>query len=531
MRFFGFWTIFVALIISAIAAYYSIVGLIAIFAAAVVPVIVMGTALEVGKITSAVWLHTHWTNGKALIKLYLIFAVILLMFITSMGIFGFLSKAHIEQTSQATEGVAQLERLTVEITRAEGEILRAEQKINKLDTADTTQDDSLQLKIETEEKRIDTVYNRLSTDIEFTQTSMEAAVAPYVQQSAQHSATLTQIGQYIQDNNIRALQGLIGAQQDGKYGTKTADKVSEFRTSVEKNNNLALYQIKSIRDAAQQDITKLRTIADNTIAQSNKLIDRLREQVGVASDSDVEQQVDIQRDKIKTLELTLDTLFDERYSIEGEARKLEAEVGPVKYIAEIVYGADADRDALEMAVRWVIFILVIVFDPLAIVLVIAGITLIEQYPRKQKVVKEVKKKEFDPILETKKDLIPTKLKFSNKKHADKPTLIEARPATSNVIQPKAIEFQGVVYQPTDFGYQRIKEQIDLNNYERKINDRSIVVNTIISQMKLTDPTVNADVVKEQIEYMFNNNADAEELVSNAKNMLEAYNKATRDTKK
>ena len=91
MRLFGIWTILVALVISAIAAWYSIIGLVAIFAAAVVPVIIMGTALEIGKITSAVWLHFNWKTHRWLIKWYLIFAVLLLMFITSMDIFGFLS--------------------------------------------------------------------------------------------------------------------------------------------------------------------------------------------------------------------------------------------------------------------------------------------------------------------------------------------------------------------------------------------------------------------------------------------------------
>ena len=83
IRIFGFWTIFIALVISAIAAYYSIIGLIAIFAAAAVPVIIMGTALEIGKITSAIWLHLKWKTGKWLIKGYLVFAVALLISLTS----------------------------------------------------------------------------------------------------------------------------------------------------------------------------------------------------------------------------------------------------------------------------------------------------------------------------------------------------------------------------------------------------------------------------------------------------------------
>ena len=94
MRFFGYWTVLVALVISISAAYYSIVGLVAIFAASAIPVIIMGASLEVGKITTAVWLHLYGKRAKLFMRFYLTIAVLLLMFITSMGIFGFLSKAH-----------------------------------------------------------------------------------------------------------------------------------------------------------------------------------------------------------------------------------------------------------------------------------------------------------------------------------------------------------------------------------------------------------------------------------------------------
>ena len=131
MRFFGYWTVLVALSISAVAAYYSIVGLVAIFAAAAIPIIIMGSVLEVGKLTSAVWLHLYWKKAPFLIKSYLTIAVLLLMFITSMGIFGFLSKAQIEQNAVAIEGKAQLERIASDIIRGEDIIARAETKIQK----------------------------------------------------------------------------------------------------------------------------------------------------------------------------------------------------------------------------------------------------------------------------------------------------------------------------------------------------------------------------------------------------------------
>ena len=107
MKVFGYWTLFVALCISVVAAYYSIIGLTAIFAAAFIPIVIMGSALEVAKVTTAIWLHRYWHITPFLMKFYLTTATVVLMFITSMGIFGFLSKAHIEQTAAANEGVAQ----------------------------------------------------------------------------------------------------------------------------------------------------------------------------------------------------------------------------------------------------------------------------------------------------------------------------------------------------------------------------------------------------------------------------------------
>ena len=123
---YGILTLLSALTISAVAIYYSIAGLVAIFAAAAIPIIIMGTALEIGKLVTAVWLHKYWQQATWWLKTYLTTAVIVLMFITSMGIFGFLSKAHIEQTSAGEESVAQVERLAGEIERQQDIIVRAE---------------------------------------------------------------------------------------------------------------------------------------------------------------------------------------------------------------------------------------------------------------------------------------------------------------------------------------------------------------------------------------------------------------------
>ena len=101
----GILVLLTALSISAVAIYYSVAGLVAIFAAAALPIMIMGGVLEIGKLVTAVWLHKYWSRTVWWLRTYLALAVVVLMLITSMGIFGFLSKAHIEQTSASEETV------------------------------------------------------------------------------------------------------------------------------------------------------------------------------------------------------------------------------------------------------------------------------------------------------------------------------------------------------------------------------------------------------------------------------------------
>ena len=128
-------TLLTALAISAVAAYYSIIGLIAIFSSAVIPIAVMGVVLETGKLVTAAWVYHHWKRTPTLLKTYLISAVVVLMFITSMGIFGFLSKAHIEQTTINSDNTLQIELIDSKIQRERTTIQRAENTLLQLDNA------------------------------------------------------------------------------------------------------------------------------------------------------------------------------------------------------------------------------------------------------------------------------------------------------------------------------------------------------------------------------------------------------------
>ena len=162
----GILTFLSAISISAVAIYYSIAGLVAIFAAAAIPIMIMGGVLEVGKLVTAVWLHRYWGQATWWLKTYLSIAVVVLMFITSMGIFGFLSKAHIEQTSAGEESIAKVEQIENEIVRLNAVIDRADDKIEALETSGSGSDANIQSQIDKEQDRIDKAFERIKPAIE-----------------------------------------------------------------------------------------------------------------------------------------------------------------------------------------------------------------------------------------------------------------------------------------------------------------------------------------------------------------------------
>jgi hypothetical protein len=240
----SYWTLAVALSLSLVAAWYSIIGLTAIFAAAVVPIIIMGGIMEVAKVTVTIWLHEYWQYCKRSMKVQLTFSVIVLMFITSMGIFGFLSKAHLDQAVPTGDVAAKVQILDEKIKTERDTIESARRAIAQMDSA------------------VDQTLGRSTTE-----------------------------------------QG--------------ADKAVQIRRSQARE----------------------RATLQNEISQAQKKIAAYNE---------------------------------ERAPIASELRKVEAEVGPIKYIAALIYGDNPDANLLEKAVRWVIIILVLVFDPLAIMMVLAA---------------------------------------------------------------------------------------------------------------------------------------------------------------
>jgi hypothetical protein len=233
------------LTISAVAIYYSVVGLTAIFSAAVIPIIIMGSALEVGKLVCASWLKENWNKAPRFMKYYMITAVMVLMLITSMGIFGFLSKAHNDQ-------------------------------------------------------------NLVSGDV-------QSKIAIY------------------------------------------DEKIKTEKENIEANRK-ALKQMD-----ATIDETIARSKTDQGAANANAMRQR-----------QAKERTQIQADIAKS-QKSIAALNEERAPIAAEVRKVEAEVGPIKYIAKFIYGEHgADENMLEKAVTWIIILIVVVFDPLAVIMLLAA---------------------------------------------------------------------------------------------------------------------------------------------------------------
>jgi hypothetical protein len=372
-----------------------------------VPIMIMGGVLEVGKLVTAVWLHKYWKETVWWLKSYLSFAVVLLMFITSMGIFGFLSKAHIEQTSAGVESVAQIERINTEIARQDAIIIRAESQIQKAESSTNVQDNTVQEQIDREQVRVDNAYVRIQPAIaeqldaiQIEEAKIGKRLEPYQDQIDAIAASLAQLEAYVNagdTDSIKKAQGLIGASADGRLGRNSANKIQEFREQKTAERVALLNKMDELQGAesptilaARAEIVRQRGLAETEIANSNALISRLREQIGRVEDNsaDIDAIVDEQTARIVSANAEVDKLTEEKYTLEASNRQLEAEVGPIKYIAEFVYGETADQNLLEEAVRWVIILIIFVFDPLAVLLLIASQYTFESLRNKKKVTSE-----------------------------------------------------------------------------------------------------------------------------------------------
>ena len=403
--FLGLLTLLVAFSISAIAAYYSIIGLTAIFAAAFLPIILMGSVLEVGKILTTVWLHQNWHRAPLIMRSYLTVAVIVLMFITSMGVFGFLSKSHIQQSSIGNEQLAQAQVVDQKMARIEAKINRWQQEMQRLNAGETSgridtlisrereriaeAQEAIKPQIEAENSKIPALREQANTEIQQQNKRLNDAQS---RSKSNIEIAQAQLAQLDKDVAAYTKKGVVeGTFNDtdlvargAKLRQQQKPQRDELQQDIEKSKRDEL----SVAARVQGEITKINArlaqqiqavdarIVDirksilTTVTSANDNIARYTSDAG-STNKDIDGKlIELER-KIASEQPIIDQLREEKFVFEREYRQFEAEVGPVKYIAELIYG-DADRNLLEAAVRWVIIIIVAVFDPLAVCLVLAG---------------------------------------------------------------------------------------------------------------------------------------------------------------
>ena len=387
--FLTFLTLIVALSISAVSAFFSVIGLGMIFSGSFYSVIVMGAVLEIGKLVTASWLYNNWKEANLALRSYLSIAVIILMSITSLGIFGYLSRAHVDQLSSNDENKAKIVRLDSEITRQKQTIAKSEQRIKQLETSGLGIDTSLQNQIDIEQKRIDSAYDRIKPSIDEQNKIIEAQTKIFTDQIAQIDKDLAQLQKYIDDKEIAKAQGMIGTKADGDFGPATAQAIKLYQNEKAQTKNSLIVKLEDINknstvSSARTEIQRLRKTVEEQVNESNKVIARLRAQTGKSSSEDIEKAIQDQQKILSTSNRELDALETEKFDLERQNRKLESEVGPIKYVANFIYDGDADKNILEKAVTWMILVIIVVFDPLAVLLLIAANNSLIKLPKKNK---------------------------------------------------------------------------------------------------------------------------------------------------
>lgn len=368
-------TLICAISISAVAIYYSVLGLAAIFAAATIPIIIMGTVLEVSKLVTASWLYQNWRNIPLLLKTYLTIAVFVLMLITSLGIFGFLSRAHIEQATPAADTVAKIERVNVQILREENNITSLANKIDRLRTGSS---ESAEIQIAREQDIIDTANNKITQDVELITlqiNNVKEEIKDIQDQADKKIAIeqkkLDQLDNAV-NNILKSNKSFFNEEQEAANlrETQTAERntITKNITTAQTNADTQIEPLrKQIGDLNAQISTLQASVADE-ISSAKARIDSIN-QGAITAQANAENQIDKYEIQINTSYDRIDELNGDKYEAEAKIRELSAEVGPIKYIAQF-FDRDGEVD-LERSVTWLIIIIMFVFDPLAVLLLIA----------------------------------------------------------------------------------------------------------------------------------------------------------------
>jgi len=363
---FGLFVLFTALLISGVAAWYSIVGLMAIFSGAALAIAIMGGVLEIGKLVTASWLYNYWKIVPTFLKIYLTGAVIGLMFITSMGIFGFLSKAHLEQSAMSEEQVAQISVYNEKLIRSNTKIQRWNDDIGRLNRGENVRVDLL---IKNEQEQLNIIYDRIKD--EKAQLKVMADEQVEIQESK-----LTEYAERTK-NDLALLQ----QRPDGKIDKETGKTEKELAIDKVRQRDrgvswVARDKMRKISEQLRKDFDKIDKEYAPQIKNINIRIQELRQQAQLKTE-DIDSTIIKLEGFIEAEQTIADNARVIKLQHESKYREIEVHVGPVKYIAEFIYG-DKALTMLDSAVRAVILLLIFVFDPLAVLLIIAGNMTIRQ---------------------------------------------------------------------------------------------------------------------------------------------------------
>ena len=374
--------------IAGIAAYFSILGLATIFAGAYLGVVVMASVLEFGKIVTAAYLHLVW-DKLSIIRYYLALSVFVLMLITSLGIFGYLAKAS-SDTSYAT-GVAQSEinRIESNIAREENKILTLENRIDSLGTGQYDITDAVNAQITIR----DGAWDRVQGDIDYAEGQITSL-----------RGELTTLDNAVNELRNKGVE-VITLDEGGAFRGSETEKIDYIAQANELFTQQSAQRERINTDIGKQtdNIDKYREQAQSVINEANAEIKRLQTQNTDSQDNIIEDTEEYNR-QIDIIYDTIQELKDEKFVFDQEILGFEKEVGPIKYIAEVIYGQDESVKYLDNAIRAVIFALIFVFDPLAILLLITSVGLIarrqeEEKPQvvEQRYILQVPKKKMDDI--------------------------------------------------------------------------------------------------------------------------------------
>ena len=374
---FGLLTLFTALAIAGVAAWFSIVGLMLLFSGMPMSIAVMAGTLEVGKLLTASWLYRYWNETSIMLRTYLTAAVIILMVITSIGIFGYLSKAASDQAGDIGDAVAVVERIDAQIDREENKIALIEDRILGIGGSV-----DISASIEAQEDIRDGAWARVQGDIDYNQEQIENVREQLKVDIAQQDSRLAELDKAVNDLRSKGVE-VVTLDEGGAFRSAETEKIdyiqqaNELRASQQAERDEIKAEKQSLRDQATADINVFQTAIDNYRQQAqddingaNAEINRLRNQSSTQADDNI-NKINAFNEDIDAIYANIVTLKDEKFDAESKIRNLDREVGPIKYLAQLIYGSE-ERDVLDQAIRLFILMLVFVFDPLAVMLVIAA---------------------------------------------------------------------------------------------------------------------------------------------------------------